>query len=305
MSHKLSVIFSLMLALAIALCPICAMADSTESVEVIDALGRAVTIDSVPEKIVSLSPSNTEILFALGVGDKVIGVDSYSDYPEEAAAIENKVGDYAGPNVELIISLEPDIVFADNTIQQDAIDQLDALGIKVVSVTGSTYDDVPAAIEMVAQCVGADATEVLATMEATKEAAIAMVPEESENPSVYFALSYGEYGDWTSGKGTFVDDILSMLGAVNVGSDLGEGWLSISVEKLLECDPDIILIPGDESMVEAFKADATYAELSAVKNGTVYAVDANMSQRPGPRIADAMMEFATILYPESAEQAAA
>ena len=305
MSHKLSVIFSLMLALAIALCPICAMADSTESVEVIDALGRAVTIDSVPEKIVSLSPSNTEILFALGVGDKVIGVDSYSDYPEEAAAIENKVGDYAGPNVELIISLEPDIVFADNTIQQDAIDQLDALGIKVVSVTGSTYDDVPAAIEMVAQCVGADATEVLATMEATKEAAIAMVPDESENPSVYFALSYGEYGDWTSGKGTFVDDILSMLGAVNVGSDLGEGWLSISVEKLLECDPDIILIPGDESMVEAFKADATYAELSAVKNGTVYAVDANMSQRPGPRIADAMMEFATILYPESAEQAAA
>ena len=305
MSHKLSVIFSLMLALAIALCPICAMADSTESVEVIDALGRAVTIDSVPEKIVSLSPSNTEILFALGVGDKVIGVDSYSDYPEEAAAIENKVGDYAGPNVEMIISLEPDIVFADNTIQQDAIDQLDALGIKVVSVTGSTYDDVPAAIEMVAQCVGADATEVLATMEATKEAAIAMVPEESENPSVYFALSYGEYGDWTSGKGTFVDDILSMLGAVNVGSDLGEGWLSISVEKLLERDPDIILIPGDESMVEAFKSDATYAELSAVKNGTVYAVDANMSQRPGPRIADAMMEFATILYPESAEQAAA
>ena len=215
------------------------------------------------------------------------------------------MGDYAGPNVELIVSLEPDIVFADNTIQQDAIDQLDALGIKVVSVTGSTYDDVPAAIEMVAKCVGADATDVLGGMEATKEAAIAMIPEESEKPSVYFALSYGEYGDWTSGKGTFVNDILSMLGAVNVGSDLGEGWLSISVEKLLECDPDIILIPGDESMVEAFKADATYAELSAVKNGTVYAVDANMSQRPGPRIADAMMEFATILYPESAEQAAA
>lgn len=305
MSHKLSVILSLMLALAIALCPICAMADSSESVEVIDALGRVVTIDSIPEKIVSLSPSNTEILFALGVGDKVIGVDSYSDYPEEAAAIENKVGDYAGPNVELIVSLEPDIVFADNTIQQDAIDQLDALGIKVVSVTGSTYDDVLAAIEMVAKCVGADATDVLGGMEATKEAAIAMIPEESEKPSVYFALSYGEYGDWTSGKGTFVNDILSMLGAVNVGSDLGEGWLSISVEKLLECDPDIILIPGDESMVEAFKADATYAELSAVKNGTVYAVDANMSQRPGPRIADAMMEFATILYPESAEQAAA
>ena len=305
MSHKLSVILSLMLALAIALCPICAMADSSESVEVIDALGRVVTIDSIPEKIVSLSPSNTEILFALGVGDKVIGVDSYSDYPEEAAAIENKVGDYAGPNVELIVSLEPDIVFADNTIQQDAIDQLDALGIKVVSVTGSTYDDVLAAIEMVAKCVGADATDVLGGMEATKEAAIAMIPEESEKPSVYFALSYGEYGDWTSGKGTFVNDILSMLGAVNVGSDLGEGWLSISVEKLLECDPDIILIPGDESMVEAFKADATYAELSAVKNGTVYAVDANMSQRPGPRIADAIMEFATILYPESAEQAAA
>lgn len=304
MAKKMSVIMTLVLALVLALCPMSALAETAQPVEVIDALGRTVTIDSVPEKIVSLSPSNTEILFALGVGDKVVGVDAYSDYPAEAAAIENKVGDYAGPNVELIVSLEPDIVFADDTLQQDAIDQLENLNIKVVAVAGKTYADVPASIQTVADCVGADATQVLADMEATKEAALAMVPAEGEKPSVYFALSYGEYGDWTSGKGTFVDDILTELGAVNVGAELGEGWLSISVEKLLETDPDMILVPGDETMVAAFKADANYAELSAVKSGTVYAVDPNMSQRPGPRLADAMYEFAQILYPADVAAAA-
>lgn len=301
MKSRLSLVLALMLALTLTLCPAASMAEA-QPVEVIDALGRAVTVEGVPEKIVSLSPSNTEILFALGVGDKVVGVDSYSDYPAEAAAIENKVGDYTGPNVELIVSLEPDIIFADDTLQQDAIDQLSELGMTVVAVTGKTYADVPAAIQLVADCVGADAAPVLDDMEAVKAEALALA-EGGESKSVYFALSFGEYGDWTSGTGTFVDDMLNMLGATNVGAELGAGWMSISLERLLEVDPDVILVPGDQAMVDSFMQTEAYAALSAVKNGTVYAVDANMSQRPGPRIAQALREFAGILYP-AAEQAA-
>ncbi len=297
-----------MLSLVLALLPAlgAALADGAQPVDIIDSLGRAVTIETVPERIVSMSPSNTEILYALGAGDRVVGVDSYSDYPEEAAALESKVGTYTEPNVELIVSLEPDIVFADNNLQQDTIDQLDALGIKVVAVTGASYTDVAAAIELVAQCIGADASAVLADMQATEQQALALVDGQAAK-SVYYALSFGEYGDWTSGEGTFADDMLNMLGATNVGAALGQGWLSISLEKLLEADPDVILIPGDESMVEAFKADASYAELSAVKNGAVYAVDMNMSQRPGPRLAQALLEFAQILYPaaDGAEPTAA
>ena len=305
MVRKMSVFMALVLALVMALCPMGAMADEAQPVDVVDALGRTVTIDSVPEKIVSLSPSNTEILFALGVGDKVVGVDTYSDYPAEAAAIENKVGTYSNPNVELIVSLEPDVVFADDNLQQDAIDQLDKLGIKVVAVAGSDYASVQDSILMVGQCVGVDGQSVIDAMDADKAAAEALVPADGDKPSVYFALSFGEYGDWTSGTGTFVDDIITDLSATNAAADLGEGWQSISVEKLLEADPDVILVPGDESMVEAFKSDAKYAELSAVKNGAVYAVDPNMSQRPGPRLGQAMCEFAEILYPADAEVEAA
>jgi iron complex transport system substrate-binding protein len=278
MTKKLvSLLMALMLVLA---CPLGALAGEAQPTEVIDALGRALTISAVPEKIISLAPSNTEILFALGVGDKVIGVDSYSDYPAEAAAIENKVGDYSGPNVELIISLEPDLVFADSTLQQEVIDQLTGLGITVVAATASRYDEVPAAIQLVADCVGADAAPVLAQMEAEKAEALAMT-EGGAQKSAYFAMSFGEYGDWTSGKSTFVDDMFTMLGVTNVGADLGEA-----------------------SMVEAFKADANYAQLSAVKSGAVYAVDPNMSQRPGPRISQALKEFAGIIFPADAAQAA-
>ena len=158
---------------------------------------------------------------------------------------------------------------------------------------------------MVGQCVGVDGQSVVDAMDADKAAAEALVPADGDKPSVYFALSFGEYGDWTSGTGTFVDDIITDLSATNAAADLGEGWQSISVEKLLEADPDVILVPGDESMVEAFKSDAKYAELSAVKNGAVYAVDPNMSQRPGPRLGQAMCEFAEILYPANAEVEAA
>ena len=128
------------LALMLALSPVLAGAEAAQPVDIIDSLGRAVTIESVPERIVSMSPSNTEILYALGAGDRVVGVDTYSDYPEEAAALESKVGTYTEPNVELIVSLEPDIVFADNNLQQDTIDQLESLGVTVVSVTGTTYE---------------------------------------------------------------------------------------------------------------------------------------------------------------------
>ena len=249
MVRKMSVFMALVLALVMALCPMGAMADDAQPVDVVDALGRTVTIDSVPEKIVSLSPSNTEILFALGVGDKVVGVDTYSDYPAEAAAIENKVGTYSNPNVELIVSLEPDVVFADDNLQQDAIDQLDKLGIKVVAVAGTDYASVQDSILMVGQCVGVDGQSVIDAMDADKAAAEALVPADGDKPSVYFALSFGEYGDWTSGTGTFVDDIITDLSATNAAADLGEGWQSISVEKLLEADPDVILVPGDESMV--------------------------------------------------------
>ena len=299
MVRKMSVFMALVLALVMALCPLGAMADEAQPVDVVDALGRTVTIDSVPEKIVSLSPSNTEILFALGVGDKVVGVDTYSDYPAEAAAIENKVGTYSSPNVELIVSLEPDVVFADDNLQQDAIDQLDKLGIKVVAVAGTDYASVQDSILMVGQCVGVDGQSVIDAMDADKAAAEALVPADGDKPSVYFALSFGEYGDWTSGTGTFVDDIITDLSATNAAADLGEGWQSISVEKLLEADPDVILVPGDESMVEAFKYDAKYAELSAVKNGKVYYLEKSLfHNKPNSRFAEAYKVLAQYLYPD-------
>ncbi len=263
----------------------------TYPLTVFDTAGNTVEIAAEPRTVVSLAASNTEILYALGVGDKVAGVDAFSDYPAEALENAAVVGDYNGPNVESILALDPDVVFASNYLQQEAIDALKAVGVAVVSVEATAYDDIIPSIRLVADVMGVSADAVIEQMMEEQAEALTL-RDRCEGKTVYFALSFGEWGDWTAGDGTFIDGMLTMLGAKNIAAGLGVAWPQYSAEQLLEKDPDVILVSGGEAGAEAFCALETYQTLTAVQEGRVYGVDANTSSRPSQRITLALKEFA-------------
>lgn len=273
-----------------------ALAEETPTT-VVDGMGRSVEIPAQPQTVVSLSPANTEILFALGAGDKVAGVDASSDYPAEALEID-KVGDYTGPNLEAIVALKPDVVFASTTLQAEIIDQLTGLGVTVVCNEPAAYADIASGIQLVADVMGLDASELLASMEAAKAAALEKAVSGESKPKVYFALSFGEYGDWSAGSGTFIDDMITLAGGVNVAAASTEAWPMYSIEQLVADDPDVILVSdfmGDGSLIEALKNTDGYKDLRCVKEGRVYAVDANTSSRPAPRINEALEQIVAAL----------
>ncbi len=261
---------------------------------VTDVLGREVEVASA-QRIISLTPSNTEILFALGLGDRVVGVDAYSNYPAEAAAIEAKCGDYAGPNVELIVSLQPDLILAGNKLQADAIAQLEGLGLTVVAAEADTYAGIPDSIRLIAKAAGADPEPLLGDM-AAKEQSILDAVAGKEPVSVYYAVSFGDWGDYTVGPGSFIYEILEKLGAEPVTSDSPVAWPMYSLEQLVSKNPQVILLGADEARAKEFFLQTGYKDLPAVKEGRVYTVDPDMASRPAPRVLEAMRQMAEALY---------
>ena len=268
-----------------------AEAQASWPVTVTDMLGGEVTVEQEPQRIVSLAASNTEILYALGVGDRLVGVDAYSDYPEEAKGIA-QVGDYSGPNVEAILALEPDVIFASRKLQAEVIEQLQSLGAVVVSLESTAYEDIYRSIELAAAVTGCDASSLMESMRAQQAEAESLAA--AEKPSVYFCLGFGEYGDYTCGKGSFVTEVLELAGYEVVTAGVEVPWPSYSLEQLAADDPDYILVSGDQATADAFCAAEGYRELRAVKEGRVFPVDANVSSRPGPRITQFMLDAAKL-----------
>jgi iron complex transport system substrate-binding protein len=261
---------------------------------VTDVLSRTVDVPEKVEKVISLAPSCTEILFALGEGDKVIGVDSFSNYPAETEAID-KVGDFSGPNLEAIVEKAPDVVFAGNGLQEDAITSLENLGIAVVAAEARAFEGIEDSIRLMAEVMNASTVQdVIDEMNDGIAQAEAVGAALAEKPSVYYAMSYGEMGNWTSGPGSFINTLIEKAGGVCVTADAPVEWLEYNLEQLALDDPDIILVSSDMGSDADLSTATGYENLSAVKNGKVYVISADIASRPGPRIAEAMMEFAQI-----------
>lgn len=270
----------------------------TQPQQFTDTVQTPVVSAAEAERIVCLHPAATEIAFALGMGDKVVGVDAFSNYPDETADLP-KVGDFSGPNLEAVQALEPDVIFCAQGLQDDVVQQLEAMGANVVSNEATSYADIYAKIELTAQAVGADATDVIAQMRQKEEEAKTIAAADGKTPSVYYVISYGEAGDYTCGKGAFVTDMLAMVHADCVTKDIETPWPSYTREQIFADDPDVILISGTQADVDSFKASPGYKDLRAVKEGDVYAVNADTSSRAAPRITDALLDMAKILHPTS------
>lgn len=264
-----------------------------------DGAGREVKLQKRPQRMVSMAPSNTEILFALGLGDKVVGVTTFDNYPPEATKKE-KVGDSFNPNYEKIVGLKPDLVLAVGTAQSEIVKKLDGLKVPTFVLQASNLSAVYDEIALIGKVTGtaAKAQEVVAGMQAKEKAVlskVAAVPAD-KRPKVFWMI---DDQLWTVGPGSFINDILVKLGAQNVAAKTGQAYSQFNMESLLKEDPGVIIAGADiPGLLDKVKKLNGWSKLSAVKNNKVYTVNPDLVSRPGPRIIDGLEAAAKVLYPD-------
>jgi len=265
-------------------------------VTITDDASRSVTIAARPEKIVSLAPANTETLFAIGAGDRVVGVTSYDDYPAEVADIA-KVGDFSGPNLEAVAAADPDVVFVTTGVQADVIGKLEALGATVVAIDPTTLDGVYEAIGEVGQVTGntAEADKLVADMKA-KADEIATKVASAEKTTAFIEI--GQNPLFTAGAATLLGDLIVRAGGANVVAE--PGYVSYSAEQLVKANPAVYLATKTSATDAATVAKRPgYDGLAAVKDGRVVILEDNLVSRPGPRIVEGLEQIAVGLHPDA------
>lgn len=269
-----------------------------------DAVGNEITLEEEPDAIVSMIPSNTEILFAVGAGDAVVGVGDFDDYPAEAQEIE-KIGGLEF-NVEKILSLDPDLVLAHGSAMgthEAGLQQLRDAGVTVFVVEeAQDFETAYETIEQIGELTGnsEEAADVVDEMQSKVNEIVGAT--EGMEPKKVFAETSPAPEIYTPGGGTFTDEMLGMIGAENAAGDQ-EGWVMMDPEEIISRNPDVILVMYSymEGAVDGVKAREGYGTVSAVKNDAVVQVDENITSRPGPRLADGLEAIAKAVYPEAFE----
>ncbi len=294
---KKILVFVLATALAtLAGCGVFAPQGSGE-MELTDDFERTITLDGPAEKIISLAPATTEILFALGVGDRIIGATEYCNYPEEALDIP-RMGDFDKPNIELIVSLEPDLVLA-ASLHKETVEALEELGIAVLALDPHSFEEVYSNIETLAKATGREQQgqalieDMQSRLEQVTEAVAGLT--EEEKPLVYYEVWYPD--PMTVGGGTFIDRMINLAGGRNLAGDLS-GYPVISEELLIDSTPDVILHGHFDADSSAFAERVGWEDISAVKKERVYFVDQDIVNRPGPRMVEAVEIMARLFHPD-------
>lgn len=268
-----------------------------------DATGTEITFEKAPERIVSTSPSETEILFALGLGDKIYGVSDFDDYPKEALT-KPKVGGVTKPNEEVIIAASPDLVVGGISMKDDIAEKFRGLGLKLYKTEPKKIEDILNNIIQIGIITDTQqrAEELVAQMKedirVVKEATATI--NEEDKKKVYIEFSPG----WTVGKGEFMDELITMAGGVNIASDM-EGWNAINEEKIIQENPAVILYTADivdeksgKPLEELIKSRNGWDKITAVQEDHLTGIEGNIMSRPGPRITDALKQIAEAIYPE-------
>jgi len=267
---------------------------------VFDDLGRLVAINGTPQRIVSLAPSNTEILFALGLGDKVVGVTDWCDYPPEALEKE-KVGGYDNPDVEKIAALNPDLVLAGYGNPIEVVYTLAGLGLTVFGIKTTNLDDLLNDIRRVGEITDKEqeAANLTANMAAKIKAVADVTSQLEERPRVFYMLWHDPL--WTVGSETFIHELIEKAGGVNICANI-TGYATISIEEVLARNPEVIITSSWPGVYE-WAMNSTELEVTAARqSGSVYTCDDNLVQRPGPRLVKGLEWFAYFIHPEIFEE---
>lgn len=298
----LCILFTLLILISFASCSnttsSSGAANTAYPLSITDDLGNNVTIDAKPLKIVSTSPAVTEILFALGLDDEIVGVSSSCDYPQ-AAKSKPHLFDFSGPNIESIIQADPDIILSDVAygIPADTKLLLENSGIKIVLMTYTSVDDVLDNITLIGKITDKNKEAAKLVSQISKDIEKVAAKAQKQEPKSVF-INIGGY--YTPGADTFINYLIKTLGANNIAESLGSGWIMISTEKLIEADPNVYI---DLSATNSgdLPTDSIILNLSALKNNKYYSYsyssnETSVLSRPGPRMAEALQLLYDDIY---------
>ena len=273
------------------------------SFEVTDQLGRVVAFEQVPQRIISIAPSNTEIVFALGLEDKLVAVTDYCDYPPEAEE-KPSVGGFSTPNIEEIVAQYPDLVLATSRHEKKIIPQLEEQGLTILALSPDNLSEVMAAITLIGQVTDqeAAAAEVVAGIEARVKAVTDKTDglPAGQRPRVFYTVWHDPL--LTSGAGTIQDELIRKAGGTNIAAELND-YADISLESVLDANPEIMIAGVSHGSGQNLNFDFISTEprldgTAARQNDRIYAIDGNLTSRPGPRLVDGLEQFAEFLHPE-------
>ncbi|MBI2846638.1 MAG: cobalamin-binding protein [Chloroflexi bacterium] len=270
------------------------------AVTIIDDMGRSTRIEGIPQRVASLAPSITEILFALGLGDRIVATDDYSDYPEAAKSLPRVGSPFPGFNLEKLIAQEPQVVLS---VRGGYVDSIAARGLKVVVLQPKDIEGVFKNIEMVGEIAGvqAKASELVSSLKQRRDAIAAKTAALSK-PRVFYELDATEpTKPWTAGPGSFTHSLIELAGGQNIGASGASDYFQISAEQVISSDPEIILLEDVAYgiTVESVKGRPGWGGIKAVTKGAVYPVDPDLTSRPGPRLIDGLEALARAIHPEA------
>jgi iron complex transport system substrate-binding protein len=269
-----------------------------------DGLGREITLAGPAQRIISLAPSNTEILYEVGAGGQVVAREDFTNFPPEALDLPSIGGGFSELNIELILSLEPDLVLAASLTAAEQIQALEDLGLTVFQISNpADLDGLYDNMRIVAQLTGheEDAEAAIGVLQVRVEVILEILADTTEQPLVFYELdSTDPSAPWTAGAGTFIDTLITLAGGANMGAAFEGSWVTISAEEILAQDPAIIIL-GDSIWgvtPEDVAARPGWETLSAVANGTIYPFNDDLASRPGPRMVAGLEELAKLIHPE-------
>jgi iron complex transport system substrate-binding protein len=279
----------------------------------IDDTGYVTSLEAIPEKIISMAPSTTEIAFALGLNDRVVAVSNYCDYPYDFSAwIEagniSSIGDFSDPNMEVMASLDPDLILATGGVQGPTIGTMRDLGYKVLVLNPSNVNGVMENIELVGNATGktAEAAALIEDITGRINSVVDKVANAESTPTVYYEVWYDPTSLWTAGSKAWQNELIEKAGGVNIFADQDLEYFQSSAEAVIERNPDIILLPAQGmgfgapfwGSLDDVKARPGWDTISAVQNDGLVEVDSNTIARAGPRVADIIEDLAEAFHPE-------
>ncbi|MEW6753738.1 MAG: cobalamin-binding protein [Candidatus Latescibacterota bacterium] len=291
---------------SLAALPLLLAAGQAAADAVLDDLGRSLDLPAPPHRIVSLAPSNTEILFAIGVGDRLVGATAYCDFPAAARQIE-RVAEFNAFSLEKVVGMEPDLVVASRGNDLEGLESLRRLGIPVFSLDTQTVDGVVAAVGRLGLLCGtgeqaASVQRDLVERVAHVRAKVATV----SRPRVMWG--YWSEPVYTAGTGTMIDDVLTSAGGTNVGRQAPGAWPQVGLETIISWAPEVIITTygmgegGPDALaqeVARLQQAAGWREVPAVQQGRIYFIEPDLLNRPGPRLIDALEQVADLLHPDT------
>ncbi len=273
-------------------------------VTVEDDLGRKITLTKKPVRIISLAPSNTEILFALGLSESIVGVTDYCDYPE-AAKEKTRVAGYSTPDLEKLVSLQPDLVVAESIHEKTVLPALERLGVPVYVTWAYRVETILKEISDLGHLTGrtSQAEELINAMNEKINGVVDITGKMTDKQKLRVCYLNWHNPLWTVGANTYINDIISKAGGINIYEKDFEKSRAVSLESIISRNPQIIFVSGmgtaGDVVYKAVKDEVRLYSVDAAINNRIYKIsNADYIERPGPRVVEGLIEIAGMIHPE-------